>query len=246
MLENTIVVTFAGSPIHEKYQSYFDNWYGDKFRKHIQFNYSWLKTTRFFNEHQDIFQYEKYCGYFLWKPFIIQHVLEMYDCNNVLYCDVNMVFDNFPAFEELYKKTIEKDHVFTIQHWNRDSQDWTKRDVFVYMQMDYPEAWNYKQHWTSILGFDRVYSNQVFLERYLYFCSNKALVTDEPNIYGADNLPGFVEHRWEQSVFSLLAKKWRYPAVSDLVTKDILHKEYNQELLEYKHRIETNPLQKRV
>jgi hypothetical protein len=47
-----------------------------------------------------------------------------------------------------------------------------------------------------------------FIEQYLQYCTNPNILTDLANVCGLPNYPDFVSHRHDQSVFSLLAKKY--------------------------------------
>jgi len=46
-----------------------------------------------------------------------------------------------------------------------------------------------------------------FLTEWLSWCTNTAVITDNPNIYGKPNLPGFRDHRHDQSILSNLTTK---------------------------------------
>jgi len=54
----------------------------------------------------------------------------------------------------------------------------------------------------------------MFVANWLTFASDPRAVTDQPNELG-ENLPGFKDHRHDQSVFSLLCKKWDVYAGTD-------------------------------
>lgn len=48
-----------------------------------------------------------------------------------------------------------------------------------------------------------------FLNLWLTNCKDERILMDIANTCGRPNLPGFIEHRWDQSVLSLLAEKQR-------------------------------------
>lgn len=47
-----------------------------------------------------------------------------------------------------------------------------------------------------------------FVEEWLRYCRDERILTDIPNESGYPNLTGFVDHRHDQSVLSLLAEKY--------------------------------------
>jgi hypothetical protein len=53
-----------------------------------------------------------------------------------------------------------------------------------------------------------------FLEEYKKFCSNENIISDLPNITKG-NLQGFIDHRHDQSVLSLLAAKHNIPLLPE-------------------------------
>ena len=47
-----------------------------------------------------------------------------------------------------------------------------------------------------------------FLSEYLYYAQDKRIITDDPNELGVSNYEGFRDHRHDQSILSLLTKKY--------------------------------------
>ena len=47
-----------------------------------------------------------------------------------------------------------------------------------------------------------------FVEEYLHYSQDKRIITDEPNTLGLPNYQGFRENRHDQSIFSILTKKY--------------------------------------
>ena len=50
-----------------------------------------------------------------------------------------------------------------------------------------------------------------FAEEYLCYCQDERIITDNPNTMGLPNYPEFIQNRHDQSVSSLLAKKYNIP-----------------------------------
>ena len=51
--------------------------------------------------------------------------------------------------------------------------------------------------------------SEIFLEKLLYYSQDKRIITDDPNTLGFPNYDGFIENRHDQTVLSLLIKKFR-------------------------------------
>ena len=46
------------------------------------------------------------------------------------------------------------------------------------------------------------------MSEYLYYAQDKRIITDDPNELGYNNYEGFRDHRHDQSILSLLTKKY--------------------------------------
>ena len=242
MLNNTACITY-NNPTHERFQNEFENLYKSNFTFYHGYKRDWIEQTDFFKNNMQMFQYEKYAGYFLWKPYCITTALRSFYCEKVLYCDSNLRFLNFPKFEELFNDQMATDGIFLIKHRHNINKDWTKRDTFILMDADHPKYWGAHQVWSVILGFSK--RSEDILEDYLFHCRSPQIVTEMPNILGQDNLPGFREHRWEQSVISILAERYGIKGIWDVDVLDTITKIYDTELYAYKEQINKDPMAKR-
>ena len=241
MLDDTILISFSGSEVHREYQRTFHINYDKYFAKSIQYDLDWIKNSEYYDLYKNIFAYRKYAGFFLWKPIIIKHTLELYPDYKVLYSDANIVFDDMTRFENNYKRQMDNTHYFFIKHWNRINRDWTKRDTFIIMDADIEKYHNAHQVWTVLEGWES--SRYDVLMENLKYCTNEHALVESPNIYDY-NYPGFQAHRWEQSIISILVEKYNIDCPLDLEFVDILHKDYNTDLVKQKEEEEKDPLKK--
>ena len=94
-------------------------------------------------------------------------------------------------------------------------KDWTKRDAFLLMNCDSPKYTKSKQ----ILGGFILMKNTDFvrsiINEWLKYAQDKRIITDQPNVLGKPNYPGFKENRHDQSIFSLLITKYNIPSYRD-------------------------------
>lgn len=237
MLDKTVAVTFAGTEIHENLQDEFYDLYADKFHAVELYCFDWLRWTDFYEENPQVFKYDKYCGYFLWKPYIIRDAMQRYgDDYNYLYCDSNVRFKDFDAFESIYNKTLVKNKgYFFVKCKNFQNYAWTKRDAFVYLNADTSDYWNSNQLWTSLMGFKATASPKAFLYQLEQYCKIPGLVNDDDNVLGLPNIDGFVAHRWEQSITSIMFKMRELDGIWDEgFIGSVVDKIYPQELMDQK------------
>ena len=54
-----------------------------------------------------------------------------------------------------------------------------------------------------------------FISEWLTYAQDSRALTDDPNVLGKDNYDGFIDHRHDQSILSLLAKKWKLIRYTD-------------------------------
>jgi hypothetical protein len=245
MLKNTCVITFANTDIHKNYQKEFHELYKNNFFNHVAYTERDIISTDFYQNNMQMFQYTKYFGYFLWKPFIILETMKLFPNSRVLYCDSNLRFNDFPSFEVMYNTLMDAQEAFFVKHDNFINKDWTKYDTFYLMGCDNEKYWNARQVWTPLMGFGTSGLVSNLLSEYMHCCKVPEIITEEPNIYGK-NLAGFREHRWEQSVMSILVEKYGYNGVTDSQIMMWVTKIYSKELMIMKEKVNENPLDKSI
>ena len=84
---------------------------------------------------------------------------------------------------------------------------WTKRDCFVLMDCDQPRYRDTPQVRTGFSAWRRTPFAMAFVEEWLRLVQDERLVTDLPSQCGLPDHPAFRQHRYDQSIFSLLCKK---------------------------------------
>lgn len=146
--------------------------------------------------------------YGLWRPYIIRHTLEKLEYGDYLcYCDAGGYFirDVYPIFNKMEKE--QKD--IRVSQLPLVEKQWTKRDVFICLNADYEEVTDSNQICSGFIFIKKTeYSVLFFDEFYDVAIKYPSLFTDEDNKLGKENYPSFIENRHNQSVFSVLCKKW--------------------------------------
>ena len=168
-----------------------------------------LVKSGFYKKHQTVLDQSHGAGYWLWKPYIIlEKFEELNDGDFLFYLDADrkIIADPAPLFEICTRNNgillfFEKDTTHTCKYW-------IKRDVFHFRNLDGAQY----HHAPITIGGIQLYQknefSQEFLEKLLYWCTyNPSILTDEANICGKPNLEGFIEHRHDQSILSILRVK---------------------------------------
>jgi hypothetical protein len=174
------------------------------------FDFEELKTSPFYLENQEILSQPKGIGYWLWKPFIILEVMKtLSDGDMVIYSDCGIeITDNLDSLISICEKS---ESILLFGNGNFRNSTWTKRDCFILMDCDSELYWK-GPHCDAAFSLFRKNSLSVqFLNEWLLYARDKRVITDLPNTCGKKNIPDFIEHRWDQSVLSLLAQKYKIP-----------------------------------
>jgi hypothetical protein len=182
----------------------------------VSYRRSDIAESEFYRQNLHILNQDKGAGYWIWKPYILlDAMLTKAEENDIIvYSDADSEF-HAPLDPLLSLCKAEGGIVLfsTMSYLNRS---WTKRDCFVLMGCDAPEYWNAEQVWAGFAIFINNQRSREFVKDWLYFCANAYIVTDTENRCGLDNFPDFIEHRYDQSVLSLLAVNYGIPVFKDL------------------------------
>lgn len=168
----------------------------------------------FFKKNKKILNQERGNGYWLWKPYFIKKTLDSLSYGDFLfYCDSGSYFIRSisPLIDIMIKNGVDL-MVFGLTD---KEKIWTKRDAFVLMDCD---SIKYSESNQRLSGFS-LWRKSSFtinlINEFLYFAQDERIITDLENQCGYPNYPGFKEHRHDQSIFSLLTKKYNLPAYRD-------------------------------
>jgi len=168
----------------------------------------------FKSKNSHILNQQRGSGYWLWKPYIIFKKLLEIDENDILcYNDSKYIWKtNVRKLENdiLSNKNIG---VYTNKPngGNHIEKQLTKGDAFLLMNIPNNsygnEIKNSAQAWGGLVIFRKSFNPIRFVSEWLTYCQDHRIITDNPSvIVGNDN--SFVENRHDQSILSLLCKKW--------------------------------------
>jgi hypothetical protein len=172
----------------------------------ISYTFDMLKETNFYKRNEALLQAKRGAGYFSWKPYIILEVLKKIKEGDILvYCDSGISFK--ASLKEVIERCNKKGIViFGSTPINRQL---TKRDCFVLMDCDKKEYHDTKQVMGGLNLWKNTPTSRKIVSEWLKFCEDRRVISDDNNVCGKPNFPDFVEHRWDQSILSVLAVKYK-------------------------------------
>ena len=145
----------------------------------------------------------KHTDFWLWKPYFVRRVMreEMQAGDVLFYADAGCEFKGSPRpYLDLARRYgfLGFRLSFVVKHW-------TKGDVFRALDMDMGTFGDERQMVGGIFVMMKTPSITRFVDEWLHYARQPQLVDDSPS--AAPNAPGFVEHRHDQAIFTLLVYK---------------------------------------
>lgn len=171
----------------------------------------------FYIRNKKILDQPKGAGYWLWKPYLIlKHLKNLNEKDFLFYLDSGAFFiDRIDPLEKICRERTPGLLCFHMSPDQKEDCIQTKRDVYVVMGCDNENFWFNKYSVSAgINGWIKNKFTIDFLEEWLYYAQKDDIITDNPNKFGP-NLPGFRFNRHDQSIFSVLRKKYNIPSFTD-------------------------------
>jgi hypothetical protein len=161
-------------------------------------------------------------GYWIYNPYIIlKELLALSDGACLCYCD--SIFSFTGDFDDFARRALLHRDVAIASNKPNEPQfiegAWTKADVFHALDVDYGIHSRTPQCWGGFMLIRKSFMSIRFVSQWLAYCQDYRLISDSPSVL--PNGPEFIEHRHDQSILSLLAKKhdirfFRFPEDSPL------------------------------
>ena len=178
------------------------------FNDYVIYTDKYLKNdTAFWNEHSSFIENNKRgYGYWLWKPYIIMKTLNtMKNGEILLYLDGGCeVFKG--DMNSLIEKCRKNDILYTLT--GTLEKEYTKTDLLIEMGLNNDTIKDSPQYQASAIFLKKNEKIMRFVKEWYLLCCNYHLIDDSNSIQDNDSI--FIEHRHDQSVFSLLVKKYNY------------------------------------
>lgn len=160
----------------------------------------------FQEKNNGILRQKRGAGYWLWKPYLIyKTLLKMEEGDYLIYSDSGIYFIRNVNY---LIDTLEESgqDVMPFSTGKHIEKNWTKRDIFVEMKCDSESYALSRQLWAGFIVFKVSKRAIQFVKEWLELCCNEHLVTDDESLNS--NYEGYIETRHDQSIFSLLVKKY--------------------------------------
>lgn len=154
-----------------------------------------------------IFSQTRGYSYWIWKPYLINKTLKnMKNGDLLVYSDSGSFYQR--SVEPLIDKIkLDKHGVLSFELKGLIEKDYTKKDTFVLMGLDEPKYTDTSQREATYIWLIKNDFTEKLIEEYLNFAQNENIITDLPNTTGK-NYDSFKDHRHDQSIWSLLCKKY--------------------------------------
>jgi len=145
-------------------------------------------------------------GYWLWKPYLIKKTMKkMKDGDILLYLDCGCEIDINKKQKIIdYFELVKNDYI--IGSITYDEKEWTKMDLILKLDMLDDKYLNVAQRQGGTNLFLICDKTRDIVDKLYDLASDYHNIDDSPSIH--KNLDGFKEHRQDQSIFSLLTKKY--------------------------------------
>lgn len=170
-------------------------------------NNFWNKHGEFLNNN------ERGYGYWLWKSYIILKTLNQLNNNDIIiYSDVGCHF-NINEKDKLieYINILNNSNYGILSfQMNWQEKQWNKGDLFKYFNENNIDIEkiniikNSGQHHATFMLIKKNDHSINLINKWYELCSNYNFIDDSPSIENNDS--EFIEHRHDQSIFSLLIK----------------------------------------
>jgi hypothetical protein len=148
-------------------------------------------------------------GYWIWKPFLIKKLMEsLEDGDVILYMDSGCQF-NYDAVDRLkfyYEKTLEFGGVYFRLTF--PELMFTKMDTYKRVFPDKGENGEELQNCATTMMLKVSEENKKFIDEWYSICTEDSYRFVDDSESKCENSEMFVDHRHDQSIFSLLVKKY--------------------------------------
>jgi hypothetical protein len=106
---------------------------------------------------------------------------------------------------------------------------YSKRDAFILLDADSPIYTDTFQYMAGIQIYKKSKFTEMFLEKVLNYSTDKRIITDDPNTQGLPNYQGFIDNRHDQTVLSILFKKYKFSNLNknEIKVDDLNNMNYN-------------------
>lgn len=170
----------------------------------------------FREKNREILDAKRGNGYYLWKPYFLNKAYkELGENDYLIYTDSGAIYVNKIQYliDCMNRQNVDI-MVFSLPH-DMLERKYTKRDAFILMECDSIEFVDTTQTIGGYVVLKKSKFVEEFLKEDLAYAQDTRIITDSPNVMGKENYSGWIDHRHDQSVFSLMTKKYHLKRFRD-------------------------------
>ena len=168
-----------------------------------------INDSDFWNKHKDFINnnIKNGYGYWLWKPYIIKKQMEeMNEGEILLYLDCGCEIDiRQKKIISNFFNYVKADYIIG-SNTPYSEKDWNKQDLLLKLNMNDDKYLNDVQRQAGLIMVIVCDKTKQLINEWYEIGCDYHMIDNTPSI--SKNLSGFIEHRHDQSIFSLLTKKY--------------------------------------
>lgn len=155
-------------------------------------------------------------GYYLWKPYIYRKAYDVLrEGDYLIYTDSGAVYINkIQYLIDCMEQEKVPVMIFSLEQ-ERIEKGNTKRDAFVLTGCDETQYTDTPQSIGGYFVCKKAPEVKAFLDEVLQYAQDIRIISDKPNVMGLPNYKEFTDHRHDQSVISLMSKKYGFKRFRD-------------------------------
>lgn len=178
----------------------------------------------FYEKNKAILDRKRGNGYWLWKPYFLNKAYKLLEEGDYLiYTDSGSAFVNkIQYLIDCMEKEQTDIMVFSLE-LEMVEKKYTKSDAFILMGCDSEEYYDTPQSIGGYVVLKKSAFVENFLKEDLEYAQDSRIITDDDNVMGKDNASEFVAHRHDQSIWSLMSKKYEVKRFKDPSQYGIIH-----------------------
>jgi hypothetical protein len=201
------LVNFADKSFRnkQKWNTFSAKLFG-RFDQVLEYNFSDIDEEIVSVNKESLKYRNKGAGNYFWKPYIVEKALnKINEGDYLMYADSGTFF--LKSVLPIVKYMENKNKDILCFRLPLIEKQWTKRDAFLLMDCDLEKYTDSSQTLATFFLVKKTKKAIDFISSYKKYCFDSRILSDDPNVLGKENYQGFIEHRHDQSVLSLLSKK---------------------------------------
>lgn len=180
----------------------------------------------FKKENKEIFEHERGNGLWIWKPyFILKTLSKLNEGDHLFYSDSGTFF--IRNINHI-KKVMDESDIW-VSKLPLVEKQFTKIDSFILMNCEHDAYKDTNQISGTFIMLRKSEKSIQFVKEWLNYCKDIRILGPQENVMGKLNDSSFIAHREDQSVLSLLSKKWSLKIYNDPSQYGKLPEKYKSE-----------------